>query len=157
MTKLFGGLLGAGTLAAVCSIAACTVSSTSDVSGSGSDGGKTDGSSSSDGGSSGDGATTTDGGGDGGGTCKLKVSVGDTACDNCATTNCCEKVNACADNAECAALDTCLGACLDVDGGGDAGAITDCENACYGVHPTGKDAFDAVTSCIQSSCSSTCK
>lgn len=157
MTKLFGGLLGAGALAAVCSIAACTVSTTSDVSGSGSDGGKSDGSSSSDGGAS-DGATTTDGGGDGGGTCKLKVSVGDTACDNCATTNCCDKVNACADNAECAALDTCLGACLDVDGGNDAGgALGDCQNACYGVHPTGKDPFDAVTSCIQSSCSSTCK
>ena len=131
MTKLFGGLLGAGALVAVVSLAACTVSSTSDVSGTGSDGGKSDGSTSGDGGSSSDGATTTDGGGDGGGSCTLKASIGDKACDTCAQTNCCEKVNACAADSDCAALNTCIEACLGVDAGGDAGAISDGQNHYY--------------------------
>lgn len=153
MTKLLG-LLGAITVASF-GFVACTVTSDSTTSGTdgGSDGSSSSDSGKSDGSSGGDSST----GGDSGGGCELKASFGSTACDNCAQTNCCDKVNACADSADCIALNTCLVACDGADAGADAGdAGTACEDTCFAAHSASEQIFIEANSCVASSCSAQC-
>lgn len=155
MTKLFG-YLGAASVLALCSLAACTVSSTSDVSGI--DGGKSDATAS-------DSATdapvvTKDGGGDGG---ACKVTGGAAACDTCLTNKCCELTVGCEDDADCSALIACVGTCANVDGGpdsggGDAGsAEQQCVNDCGTAHPASVKKFNDSVSCLSSNCSAQCQ
>ena len=151
MTKLFG-YLGAASVLALCSLAACTVSSTSDVSGVG-DGGKSDATTS-------DAATDapvtkTDGGGDGG---SCKVTGGQAACDTCLTNKCCAVTVGCEDDADCSQLISCIDSCAKADSGpGDAGGAEQaCINTCGDAHPASVKKFNDSVSCLQSNCSAQC-
>jgi hypothetical protein len=156
MTKLFG-YLGAASFAALCSMAACTVSSTSDVSGV--DAGTSDGSAARDSASTSDAASDAASDAGDGGSCTLAFSIGEAACDSCMGTNCCDAVNGCATNAECSALNSCYDACVSTDSGSaDAGGeLTACFDACDTAHPNGTATFDAINNCLQTNCSAQCQ
>ena len=70
------------------------------------------------------------------------------ACQSCFTSSCCSVGATCAGNAECVALDDCVGNC--------AGGDTACENACATAHPTGTAALNAVGSCLTGPCGAAC-
>jgi hypothetical protein len=78
--------------------------------------------------------------------------VGDCAtCINstCAGTACSTEIDACANSAECVALDTCYGPCTDQA----------CYDACDAAHPTGVALWNAMYSCLlcdPTSCSQDC-
>ncbi len=85
----------------------------------------------------------------GGSTCALDCpdSTALDICTKCLFTNCSTAMNACLSNPECSALVQCAQDCF-----GDAF----CQLGCYDDHPDGQNDADAVTSCLQNSCSGQC-
>ncbi len=81
--------------------------------------------------------------------CALAGTTSVATCDACLEAGCCETANACFADAECVALLQCIRTC--VAGGGQLGA---CRASCRNQHPSGVKAFDAVASCVASSCKS---
>lgn len=85
-------------------------------------------------------------GGNDAGACGVTFST--SACQTCFTSACCSQGTACASNADCTALDSCVGACT-------SGDVT-CENACVTAHPNGTDALNALGNCLSGQCSAAC-
>ena len=85
--------------------------------------------------------------GDAGGTCG-GFTFSSSACQSCFSTSCCSQGGDCASNADCTALDSCIGGCA-------AGDAT-CENACVTAHPNGSDALNALGNCLSGPCGSAC-
>lgn len=145
---------------------ACAASSSDPTGAGGGDGGASDGSSArdtgasaSDAGSGTDASTAKDAA-----TCKLTkpYATKDVACNDCAAENCCEVVNACYGDTDCDdGYVNCILACvlLPDDAGPDAGdaGVATCTAACGTQYPKGKTEYDAIDSCIASSCASACK
>jgi hypothetical protein len=70
------------------------------------------------------------------------------ACQTCFLSGCCAQGAACAANADCTALDGCIGTCA-------AGDAT-CENACVAAHPNGNDSLNALGNCLSGPCGAAC-
>jgi hypothetical protein len=117
-------------------------------------------------GSSDGGGEKDGGGGDTGGgqACVLKVKSGDDACDKCETAKCCEKINACQADSDCADLIKCTDACYEgkaPDGGEFDAAVTatadKCAEACMAAAPeaAGK-LYTTQDDCVGASCKKEC-
>jgi hypothetical protein len=81
-----------------------------------------------------------------GGVCGFVLDT--ASCSSCFGASCCAAGNACSGNAECVALETCLGGC-------NAGDTT-CETSCSTQHPNGIADLNAVGDCIQGTCGVAC-
>lgn len=97
-------------------------------------------------------------------TCKLTkpYSSKDTTCNACAEEQCCGPVNACYSSADCDdGYVNCIIACvlLPDDAGADAGDAGPqaCLAQCGAQYPTGKALYDALSTCVETSCKSECE
>lgn len=104
-------------------------------------------------------------GGDAGVTCE--IPDGADGCDTCALTKCCVAEGACqnetrddAGSTQCEDIFSCVQDCLapPADSGVDGGTLADCASACSAGHtPQGQTDFAALSTCLASSCASSCK
>lgn len=164
MTKLFG-FLGAASTVALCGLAACSVTSSNDVSGL--DGGPKSNASTSDSATDAPPTTTdgggTDGGGTDGGSCKVtggRAVRRTTSCAACLTDKCCAVTVGCENDADCSALMACAHACASANadsGAADAGgAEQDCINDCGTAHPSSLAKFNDADACAKRECDAQC-
>lgn len=86
--------------------------------------------------------------------CSLGMPTGLPMCDTCLGQNCCSQDNACATSTDCQSLVTCYDGCLPSDGGPPDGT---CLTTCDSTYPTGASILNALTSCLQGSCSTACR
>jgi hypothetical protein len=85
-------------------------------------------------------------------TCTISITSGDATCDSCIESSCCVEVNNCFDNSDCAALDSCIGNCLDLDAALQSACASDCNSS----HASSASKWQAAASCIQNTCSGSC-
>jgi hypothetical protein len=85
---------------------------------------------------------------DGGSSCGVLVFP-PAACDACASANCCKENASCSNNADCFALVQCTSACS----ANDQVCVADCQS----LHPNGAAAYQSLTQCLLSTCSTQCK
>src|SRR5690606_37360247 len=105
------------------------------------------------------GGTGGGGGSGGGGICTttalgvtcMQVSLGDPTCDGCMQSQCCNQVNACFADQNCAGLVECLSA--NCAGASDVAACA--QQYCASCEP-GVTAFNQIASCLQAYCSTEC-
>ncbi len=96
------------------------------------------------------GSTCNGGGGGGGGSPPPAGSCGLTSgvatCDACLDASCCGQTTSCITDSDCVAIVNCYNGCSDAT----------CAAACDSAHPTGLTKLNAVLSCAQGSCGTTC-
>ncbi len=101
--------------------------------------------------------------------CMLSIISGIPACDSCLATSCCTADEACGSDPSCFSYISCIEGCLGIplEGGigdasidrfapppdPDAGA---CMSTCGADYPTGASEFNALNSCIATSCAAPC-
>ena len=112
-----------------------------------------------------DSAPSEAGAADAGPACKLSkpYATKDQDCNACAEANCCAEVNACYADSDCDdGYVNCILACvlLPDDAGADAsaadGGVKACTAACGTQYPKGQGEYDAISACVEASCTSEC-
>jgi hypothetical protein len=84
--------------------------------------------------------------------CTWDGFVESPACSTCLRTVCCGVTQACETDPACAALDTCVNNCS-TTGGGDAGSVSDCDQACADSQTQAvRDEYQTWTQCVDNSC-----
>jgi len=101
--------------------------------------------------------------GGGGGSCELKASSGTAACDTCETAHCCEEINACLEDKDCAKIVACSNKCYDDPGKEpDGGVVPDggadkCSEACVNAGTkAAQDLYNTQDTCVGGSCQAEC-
>ncbi len=84
--------------------------------------------------------------GGGPGACGGTVTSGSATCDACLDASCCTDVTSCTSDADCRDFMSCTDACTDAA----------CAASCQTAHPAGAAELDALTTCVTSSCGSSC-
>lgn len=79
--------------------------------------------------------------------CSTKLSYTDAQCGSCMQGSCCDVDNACANESTCIPYYNCITACT----------TTSCASACAASYPKGKTALEAVGSCMNDRCSTSCQ
>jgi hypothetical protein len=76
------------------------------------------------------------------------------ACSACLRAACCAAAMTCEGDPACVALDQCVSGCLTTDGGGDAGSISTCAQACADARtPAVRSEWQALSNCVEFQCS----
>jgi len=84
--------------------------------------------------------------------CQLSLTTGSPQCDQCIGQSCCAEENACGASSDCGAFLRCGNACF-----ADAGDPQACLNGCASSFPQGAQLFDALSTCMEGSCSNACQ
>jgi hypothetical protein len=71
------------------------------------------------------------------------------ACASCELVSCAAQVSACQKDTECAAIVTCAEAC-------NPATATKCTQTCLTADPAGASDFNALASCVDTSCATAC-
>lgn len=77
---------------------------------------------------------------------KACYASGSSGCDACVNAKCCGAINACAANAQCAALYDCLSMCTDGS----------CESYCAQQYPSGVSLYQSASQCVRTTCGGSC-
>jgi hypothetical protein len=87
--------------------------------------------------------------------CTWDGSVESPACSSCLKMLCCGVTQACETDPSCVALNACVNGCL-TNGGGDAGSVSDCAQACADDQSQAtRDEYQTWSACIGDSCGAT--
>jgi len=87
--------------------------------------------------------------------CTWDGEVESPACSTCLRTLCCGVTQACETDPACVALDTCVNTCS-VTGGGDAGSVSDCDQACAEDQTQAvRDEYQTWGECLGTACGAT--
>ncbi len=87
--------------------------------------------------------------------CTWDGEVESPACSSCLVSMCCGVTQTCLNDPACAALDSCVNTCS-TTAGGDAGSVSDCDQACADSQTQAvRDAYQAWSACLGSACGAT--